>query len=138
MFKGHGFETLLSAAMMAFAVGFFVFMRWQTGTRALSTYELTATVRQMDGISGGADVRISGVKIGTVERLSLDPRSYRIHVTMSIRRDVSIPADSSLSIAGGTMSSFYLTIKPGRSGKTVPPGGELKIAASVKSWAVAA
>ncbi len=130
LFKNHTFESLFAAAIAVFALSFFLFMRWQTGTGSFSTYEITTTVRQIDGISQGSDVRIAGVKIGTVEQLALDPRTYRIHLTMAIRSDVRIPSDSALSVAGGTMTSFYLAIKPGRSESTVPSGGELKIATS--------
>ena len=126
MLKSNAFESFLSAAVVLVAVSFFVFMRMQTGTGSLSAYQVTAIVPRADGLSTGTDVRIAGVKIGTVTALQLEPRTYRVAMTMDIRTDVKIPVDSTLSTTGGTMSSNYLTLHPGRDSRSVPPNGVLQ------------
>jgi phospholipid/cholesterol/gamma-HCH transport system substrate-binding protein len=119
------FETLLSAAVIALALGFLTFLLWQTGTGSLSSYPMNARVRSADGIKAGSDVRIGGVKVGTVESLALDARSYAVDVKLAIRDDIRIPEDSGITIGSGMLSSAALTISPGRSKTAVPPGGTL-------------
>jgi phospholipid/cholesterol/gamma-HCH transport system substrate-binding protein len=118
------FETLLSAAVIALAAGFLIFLLWQTGTGSLASYEMTARIRNADGIKKGSDVRIGGVKIGTVASLALD--RYVVNVKLAIRDDIRIPEDSGIAIGSGMLSSPALTISPGRSKNAVPPGGTLK------------
>jgi phospholipid/cholesterol/gamma-HCH transport system substrate-binding protein len=73
----------------------------------------------------GTDVRLGGVVIGRIDRLTLKPRTYHVSIEMEIRSDVPIPQDSRLAVSGGTMSSPYLTINAGHSRQNVLPGGEL-------------
>ena len=120
------FETLLSAAVIALAAGFLTFLLWQTGTGSLQSYEMSARLRSADGIKPGSDVRIGGVKVGTVESLALDHKSYTVDVRLAIRDDIRVPDDSAVVIGSGMLSSPALTINPGRSKIAVQPGGTLK------------
>ncbi|HJR57536.1 MAG TPA: MlaD family protein [Rhizomicrobium sp.] len=120
------FETLLSAAVIVLAVGFLMFLLWQTGTGSLSSYEMSARIKSADGIKPGTDVRIGGVKVGTVESLQLNGRDYAVDVKLAIRDDIKLPEDSGIAIGSGMLSSPALTINPGRSKNIVPPGGTLK------------
>jgi len=119
------FETLLSAAVIALGVGFLVFLLWQTGTGSLQSYAINARVKSADGIKTGTDVRIGGVKVGTVESLSLDRKTFLVDMTLSIREDIKVPVDSGLGVGSGMLSSAALSITPGRSKDVVPPGGTL-------------
>lgn len=125
MFKDNIFETCLSALIALFAVGFLIFMRWQTGIGSLSSYPVEAMLRQADSLTVGTDVRIAGVKVGRITGLAFEPKSYRVKMTMDIRSDVRVPADSRLSVSAGMMSNPYLAIAPGRSSKMIAPGGVL-------------
>jgi phospholipid/cholesterol/gamma-HCH transport system substrate-binding protein len=120
------FETLLSAAVIVLAVGFLAFLLWQTGTGSLSSYEMSARIKSADGIKPGTDVRIGGVKVGTVESLALNGRDYAVEVKLAIREDIKVPDDSGVAIGSGMLSSPALTINPGRSKTVVPPGGTLR------------
>jgi phospholipid/cholesterol/gamma-HCH transport system substrate-binding protein len=120
------FETLLSAAVIALAAGFLGFLLWQTGTGSLSSYEMSARIKSADGIKPGSDVRIGGVKVGTVQSLALGGRNYAVDVKLAIREDIRIPDDSAIAIGSGMLSSPALTINPGRSKTAIPPGGTLK------------
>jgi phospholipid/cholesterol/gamma-HCH transport system substrate-binding protein len=120
------FETLLSAAVIALAAGFLTFLLWQTGTGSLQSYEMRARIKSADGIKAGTDVRIGGVKVGTVQGLELDRKSYAVDLRLAIRDDIRIPEDSRLAIGSGMLSSPALTINPGRSKTAIQPGGELK------------
>ncbi len=119
------FETLLSAAVIALGVGFLVFLLWQTGTGSLQSYAMNARVKNADGIKAGTDVRIGGVKVGTVESLVLDRKSFLVDLRLSIREDIKVPVDSQLGVGSGMLSSAALSITPGRAKDVVPPGGLL-------------
>ncbi len=129
--KGIGtFETLLSAGVILLALGFFGFLAWQTGSGALGSYELATRLASAEGVKPGADVRIAGVKVGSVESLTLvkERKRYAVDVKLSIRSDIRVPQDSRLAIGGGGLLSTgaSLAIAPGRSKVMAPEGGTLK------------
>ncbi len=119
-------ETLIGAAVIAVAVFFLVFAYRSTGSTDVSGYEVTANMSRVDGVAVGTDVRLSGIKVGTVSSLTLDP-NYLVTVHMNIRNDVQIPADSSLVVtSAGLLGSSYLSISPGGSDKMLGPGGVIR------------
>jgi len=126
MHKNSLFEISLCAAVIVVAVGFLVFMRLQTGTGSLSSYALVAQMKQVDSLAGGADVRIGGVKIGSITDLTIEPKSFLADVHMDIRKDVGIPKDSAFDIGSAVMSSPYLSITPGKSNEMLAPGATFR------------
>jgi phospholipid/cholesterol/gamma-HCH transport system substrate-binding protein len=116
-------ETLIGAAVVAVAVLFLVFGYYRTGTGSLSGYELNAKLAKVDGLGIGTDVRLAGIKIGSVTDLTLDPKTYLATVHMSIRDDIKIPTDSSVLVtSAGLLGSQYLSITPGGDDKMMAPG----------------
>ena len=128
MKTAFSFESLLSAAVILLAAGFFGFLLWRTGTGSLGSYDLSARMSAADGLAPGADVLIAGVKVGEVEGLNLVKlgKRYAVDLKLAIRDDVHVPVDSKLATGGGTLSSTSLTITPGRARRAVPAGGRLK------------
>ncbi len=129
--KGIGvFETLLSAAVILLAAGFLAFLTWQTGSGSLKSYELAARLRSAEGVKPGADVRIAGVKVGSVASMAMakDGKRYAVDMKLAIRDDIRVPEDSRLVVGGGGLlaTSPSLSIAPGRSKVMVPDGGTLK------------
>jgi len=81
---------------------------------------------RVDGLATGTDVRLSGIKIGSVSALTLDPKTYLVTLHMNIRGDVPIPDDSSLLVTStGLLGGSYLSISPGGSDKMLAPGGAI-------------
>jgi phospholipid/cholesterol/gamma-HCH transport system substrate-binding protein len=106
-------ETIIGAIVVAIAVGFIYFAWESTSAGSLSGYELQADLARVDGLSVGTDVRLSGVKVGTVSNLSLKP-NYLVNVRMRIASNVQVPTDSSLVVtSSGFLGSSYLSIAPG-------------------------
>ncbi len=119
-------ETLIGALVVLVAVGFLVFAYTSTSSGSISGYELKARFSSADGITAGTDIRLHGVKIGTVSGVSLDPKTYAAIVGLSVRSDVAIPDDSSVKVtSAGILGSSYLAIQPGGSDKMLAPGGEI-------------
>ncbi|MGC9953459.1 MAG: outer membrane lipid asymmetry maintenance protein MlaD [Rhizomicrobium sp.] len=120
-------ETLIGAAVVAVAVFFLVFAYRSTGSTAAAGYELTAKMARVDGIAIGTDVRLSGIKVGEVSALTLDPKDYLVIVHMNIHSDVKVPDDSSLVVTmSGLLGSSYLSISPGGSDKMLAVGGVIR------------
>jgi phospholipid/cholesterol/gamma-HCH transport system substrate-binding protein len=119
-------ETLIGALVVLVAVAFLVFAYSTTSSGSISGYDLKARFSSADGINSGTDVRLHGVKIGSVSSISLDPRSYAAVVHISLRSDIQIPDDSSIKItSAGILGSSYLAIQPGGSDKMLKAGGEI-------------
>ena len=119
-------ETLIGAVVVLVAVGFLVFAYSSTRAGSLSGYPLEARFTSADGINTGTDVRLHGIKIGSVSGVDLDPKSYMAVVHMSIRSDVPIPDDSSIKVTStGLLGNPYLSIQPGGSPKNLAANGAI-------------
>jgi phospholipid/cholesterol/gamma-HCH transport system substrate-binding protein len=107
-------ETLLGAAVVAVAVGFFAFAAAQAGqTATRGGYELSGRFQRVNGVNEGSDVRLSGVKVGVVRSVSLDPGTYDAVLVMTIDNGVRVPDDSTASIASdGLLGGAYVNIEP--------------------------
>ena len=117
-------ETLIGAIVVAVAVAFLCFAYFRTGSGSLSGYEINAKLAKVDGLAVGTDVRLAGIKIGTVTDLTLDPKTYLVTVHMSIRDDIKIPTDSSVLVtSAGILGSSYLSINPGGDDTMMAAGG---------------
>jgi phospholipid/cholesterol/gamma-HCH transport system substrate-binding protein len=119
-------ETLIGAIVVAVAAAFLFFAYTSTGSGSVAGYDVIARFSSADGIANGTDVRLHGIKVGTVSGLSLDPKTYYAVAHMSIHSDVKIPDDSAVKItSSGFLGSSYVAIQPGGSEKMVAQGGEL-------------
>lgn len=78
-------ETLIGAAVLVLAGGFIVYgaQNANVGSVGSGYYDVKAGFRKASGISSGADVRVSGVKVGSVSGLELDTESYRAIASLS-------------------------------------------------------
>jgi phospholipid/cholesterol/gamma-HCH transport system substrate-binding protein len=96
-----------------------------------SGYELIARFDRVDGLQRGSDVRIGGIKVGTVVDQTLDPATYRAEVRFTMREDVEVPADSSISVAmDGLLGGKYLSLVPGGDIEMLAAGDEVSLTQS--------
>ncbi|MEO0682185.1 MAG: outer membrane lipid asymmetry maintenance protein MlaD [Pseudomonadota bacterium] len=121
-------ETLIGAAVLA-AAGGFLFYAAQTadlGGGASDSYALTAAFRKAEGIGVGGDVRIAGVKVGTIRALELDTERFRAVATLQISADVKLPDDSDAAIQSeGLLGGAYVALTPGGSNLLLADGDEI-------------
>jgi len=120
-------ETLIGAVVLAAAGGFLVYAASTADIRGRSGgYEVVAKFRKAEGISVGGDVRIAGVKVGSVAAMGLDPKTYQAKVTMVVETDVKLPDDSSARITSSSLlGDSYVAIDPGASDAMLQPGDEI-------------
>lgn len=125
--KHNVIETAMGAVVIAVAAIFVVFAMRTADVDTTSGYEVRGSFSNANGVIVGGDVRIGGVKIGTVSGLSLDPVSYQAVVTMNINKDVQLPDDSSATIRSESiMGGKFLAIDPGGSDVMLAAGGAIK------------
>ncbi len=125
-------ETVIGAAVLLVAGGF-AFYAAQNTDFGLGggAYEVSAKFRKAEGISVGGDVRISGVKVGTIRSMNLDPVDFQANLTMVIRADVMLPDDSSATIASdGLLGGAHVAIQPGGSDFMLAAGDAIQITQS--------
>jgi phospholipid/cholesterol/gamma-HCH transport system substrate-binding protein len=116
-------EVLTGAVVVLLAIAAAAYLYLHPGSGS-SGYDIQAKLPQVGGLGVGTEVRISGIKIGTVSSLVLDPKNFMVTVHMTIRDDVKIPADSSLTVtSSGILGSQYISINPGGDDKNLAPGG---------------
>lgn len=120
-------EVLAGAGVIAVAIGFAAYAGLGAGvSQSRGSYELTASFRSVDGISIGTDVRLAGVKVGTVTRLDLNPETYYADATVTVRDGIEVPDDSTILISSeGLLGGNFVEIQPGGSQVMVAPGGEI-------------
>ena len=107
-------ETLIGTAVVAIALVFAALAYYRTGAGGLSGYEINAKLSKVDGLAVGTDVRLAGIKVGSVSGLTLDPKTYLVTVHMDVRKDVKLPVDSSILVTqAGFLGGQYLSITPG-------------------------
>ena len=121
-------EVIAGGAVLAAAIGFLVYAGQSTGfTAESSSYPLTASFRSVDGVTVGTDVRLAGVKVGTVTALSLNPQTYFADATISVRKDVLLPDDSTILVSSeGLLGGSYIELQPGGSLDNLSPGDEIE------------
>jgi phospholipid/cholesterol/gamma-HCH transport system substrate-binding protein len=106
-----GVVLAVAAAFLFYAV-----LHSGRGSAAADGLRLTARFDKIDGLPNGADVRIAGVKVGSVTDTRIDPQSFNAEVAMRVDRALRIPTDSSAEITSeGLLGGKYVSIVPGGS-----------------------
>lgn len=111
-------EIIVGAVVVAAAVGFFAYAAIGSGGLGAGggDYELTAAFRSAEGVSVGTEVRLAGVRVGTVTDMTLDAETFRAVTTFTLRDDIALPDDSSAVIASeGLLGGTYVELLPGGS-----------------------
>ena len=121
-------ETLIGAIVIAVAVGFFVFAYDKADVARVQGFSVSADFSTVGGLKPGADVRMSGIKIGSVTDMALgEPPFFGAVVTLSLREGLELPDDSSASIsAEGLLGGSFVQISPGGSDTILADGGRIE------------
>jgi phospholipid/cholesterol/gamma-HCH transport system substrate-binding protein len=124
--RRNAIETVMGAVVLLVAGGFVFFAYDMAQVKAVEGYEVTALFYKIGGLNEGSDVRISGIKVGTVIDHELDPESYDARVRMTITREVKLPVDTVASIASeGLLGGKYVRLEPGTDKSFIKDGGTI-------------
>src|SRR5271168_2860888 len=125
--SGNVIETVMGAVVLVVAALFLFFAYTTSQVRAVDGYTVTAQFSRVDGIRDGSDVRIAGVKVGSITAENLDPKTYLATLKMSINPEYKLPEDTVAEvISSSLLGDKYLALVPGGSDKNIPPGGQIK------------
>jgi phospholipid/cholesterol/gamma-HCH transport system substrate-binding protein len=121
-------EVLAGAAVLAVAVGFFFWAGQGAGLGGSGgSYELRASFRSVEGVTVGSDVRLAGVKIGTITDLSLNPVTFFADARIAMKEGIVLPVDSAILISSdGLLGGAFVEVLPGGSPDNLAPGGEIE------------
>ena len=119
-------ETIVGALVLVVA-GLFVFYAFAKSDRTgPDGYEIIARFGRVDGLKRGADVTLSGVKIGTVTSVDLDRKTYHAVVHMTLTSSIQIPLDTNAKIVSESLlGGMVIVLDPGGDKTMVKPGGEV-------------
>ena len=120
-------ETVWGGAVIAVAVAFVVYVYSIVGAgQAISSYNVQARFTAVDGIDVGSDVRIGGVKVGTVAEQILDTDSFEAVLTLNLDDAVKLPKDSEARITSGTLiGGAYIQLVPGSDSTLLADGDSI-------------
>jgi phospholipid/cholesterol/gamma-HCH transport system substrate-binding protein len=119
-------ETLMGAVVLAVAGIFLAFALSQSDLGVVKGYSLHAAFASIGGLTNGSDVRINGIKVGTVLDQKIAPDSYEAVLTLSIRPDIHLPDDTVASISSeGLLGEKFLKLDPGHSKTMIAEGGAI-------------
>lgn len=121
-------EVVAGAVVLAVAVGF---LAWSVQTAGWggggATYPLTASFRAVDGIAVGSEVRLAGIRVGTITSLQLNPETFFADATIAVDQAIQLPSDSAILISSeGLLGGNYVELVPGGMPDVLAPGDEIE------------
>lgn len=119
-------ETVMGGLVLAVAVIFLAFAYRSAEIGTVNGYAISAVFDRVNGIKIGSDVRISGVKVGTVTETALDPKTFQAKVRMTIDGSYRLPVDTVAEItSNGLLGDEFMNLVPGNDDKDIPDGGRI-------------
>jgi len=119
-------ETIMGIVVIVIAALFMFFAYRVSDLQVVKGYTVSAHFLKVGGLTIGSDVRINGIKVGTVVSQKLNPEDYVAEIKMSLSPDLKLPKDSTAVIAGaGLMGDKFIKIEPGKDTEVLADGDEL-------------
>ena len=127
MEKGRIFETVVGVFVLIVTVCFFNFVYTKSGWRSVDGYVLSARFDKADGLSEGIDVKVSGVRVGKIDSIEVDPKTFFAIVKFHISKDIKLPTDTRAAVSSdGLFGGKYLSLIPGGEEETLNDGDEIE------------
>lgn len=127
MEKGRIFETVVGIFVLIVTVGFFNFVYSKSSWRSIDGYVLTARFDRVDGLSEGTDVKVSGIRVGKIDSLEVDPKTFFAVVKFHIFNHIKLPTDTSAVVStDGLFGGKYLSLVPGGEDEYLKNGDEIE------------
>lgn len=134
-------ETVVGAAVVVLAAGFFAYASKTAGVGGGMSgggYTLVAEFDNAEGINVGTDVRLAGIKIGSVTGQTLNTASYQARIEITIDTSVSLADDSAAKVTSeGLLGGKFIALEPGGSDTKLAAGDQFTYTqGSVDLWAL--
>ena len=117
-------EVLTGILVLIVAIGFLGYAVSNSGSGPSGGgYPLYANFDNIAGLNIGSDVRVAGVKVGSVQAEAIDPKTFLARVTLNIRHGLELPKDSSIAVSSESLlGGVYLAVSPGGDEQMLKPG----------------
>ena len=127
MNKDNNYFEIIVGTFVLLSAAFFFFSSFKNAkVNDQKGYALLAKFDNIDGLAQGSDVKISGVKVGSISEQSLDEKTFRATLKLNIDDKIKLPADSSAKVSSeGLLGSKYLSIEPGADEEILKEGDEI-------------
>ncbi len=120
-------ETIMGGIVILVALFFVVFAFNSSGVSTVDGYEVTAEFDDATGLAPGTDVRMAGVKIGTVVEQKLNPETFFAQVVLNIDENIKLPVGTSARIiSDGLLGGNFVSLTPGGDDANIPAGGAIE------------
>jgi phospholipid/cholesterol/gamma-HCH transport system substrate-binding protein len=126
------FETILGAVVLGIAGLFLAFAYSSSNVQKVQGYTIAANFPMVDGIKSGTDVKLNGVKVGSVSDIELltqpGANEFLVNVVMSVKNDIKLPTDTMAMIASESLlGGKYMSLEPGVEDDTIKTDGSGRI-----------
>jgi phospholipid/cholesterol/gamma-HCH transport system substrate-binding protein len=121
-------ETVLGAVVLIVAAGFLYLIYSQADVGAQATgYRLELRFDNGGSTTVGTDVRIAGVKVGSVIDQHFDPKAYQAVVTIEVDDEVKLPKDTSAVVTSdGLLGDNYILLNIGGDPEMLAAGDRIR------------
>jgi len=130
---GHNvMETVLGALVLAVAALFIGFAYSSSGLQKVQGYVVSANFPMTDGLKEGGDVKLNGVKVGSIASQELiteeGAKQYMVDVKMTIDPRVKLPTDTIAMVASESLlGGKYMSLEVGVDEEYIGTDGNGKI-----------
>ena len=132
--KRNPIETILGFFVLFFTIAFLFYASNRVDTKKISGYTIVANFSKIGGLEVGSDVRISGIKVGSVLKTELKPDDFTADVYLSIDSSMRLPIDTAATIADvGIMGDKYVRLEPGKAQAVLKENDHIMYTKSYKS-----
>ena len=116
-------EMVMGAVVLLIAAAFLWLAVSISDFKPANTITIEAVFSKVGGLRVGDEVRVSGVRVGRVSGLRLDPEVFDAYVVMAVERGVAIPDDSVVRIASSSLlGGSHIDLVPGNSDASIADG----------------
>jgi phospholipid/cholesterol/gamma-HCH transport system substrate-binding protein len=121
--KRRTLEILVGALVLLIGYAFVHVSYSSSKVKTATGYSLSLRFHKIGTIKDGAEVKVAGVTVGRVARMSLDRDSYQVVMQITVQDDVKLPKDTKASITtDGLLGNKYVKIVPGQAKEMLKPG----------------
>lgn len=131
--KKHKVEFLVGLFVLL-AIASLAWLTLRVGAGSLpggETYLIESRFANAGGLHSGSSVMMSGVTVGRVEDIRMEPTDYSAIVTLRLLSALRLPSDSMASIkTSGLIGDKFVSLSPGAEDTYLQPGERITLTES--------
>ena len=130
--KERVMETVVGFVVICLAIfSFMFFYKISDSGEDGEGYFLNAYFQNIEGVAEGNDVKLSGIKIGYIDNVTLENGTYFAVARLKIKKGIDIPSDSRAIVStSGLLGGKYIRINPGSADDNLQENGKFKFTQS--------